>query len=75
MINKIKRKEIKDKWNLCDCFDVKLEHVICSSANSNVNIHGSSMPHLVEIPLGMEFKVVEHENYDIDGAIDVNGDA
>ena len=73
-ISKIKRKEIKEKSHLCDCFEVKLEHVLCARANSNVNIHGSYMPHLVEIPTGMEFNVVEHENYDIDGAINVNGD-
>ena len=75
MISKRTRKYIKEKWHLCDCFDVKLEHVLCARAKSNVNIHCSYMPHLVEIPPGMEFNVVENENYDIDGAIDINGDA
>ena len=74
MISKRTRKEIKEKWILCDYFDAKLEHVLCARAKSNVNIHGSYMPHLVEIPSGVEFNVVEHENYDINGAIDVNGD-
>ena len=74
LTSKRTRTNVKWKWNLSDHFDVKMELVCYARAKRNVNIHGSYMPHLVEIPPRMEFNVVEHENYDIDYAIDVNGD-
>eukprot|EP00253_Pinus_taeda_P014286 PITA_14286 len=69
------RQEIEEQWGLYDGFDVKLDRVLRARAKRNVSGHGRYMPRMVVIPPGMEFNVVEHENFDTDGDIDVNGDA
>ncbi|GER32060.1 sucrose-phosphate synthase [Striga asiatica] len=69
------KQEIEEQWRLYDGFDPVIERKLRARIRRNVSCYGRSMPRMVVIPPGMEFRNVIALDGDIDGELEGNGDS
>ncbi|PIN24022.1 Glycosyltransferase [Handroanthus impetiginosus] len=68
------RQEIEEQWRLYDGFDPVLERKLRARIKRKVSCYGRSMPRMVVIPPGMEFRNVAPQDGDIDGEVEGSED-